>query len=459
MVRSEDLESALRDVTDARFEYSESLRNHGVFEQLHEPILVKSLKMGLIDVLEHTDFRYLYENGVRSAFRVDAKAQLTRSQFDAAWKNIEICKLRYEYLLLQLRGPAKTSTYKPMTADAINKAEPKPWRAQEDNRQAEEIYDTADKFVTINKAVQAEYVSMEITRMMLALCKDVPESKTVETSFTAWRKSQPLGSDNWPDKATFCKWMKDAISKPITTADLIKTFSANKQLKAGLNGFHAYFNKTINEFNRLVEQGVKVSETEAKIRFATNLQPATKTGVLKLIDDDRLMHDEPFLEWMTAIQTKAVRHLSDKANNEAEVNKDAKSNKQMINLAVAEAIKQHKVQLAHAGGQLSAKKQRAALAKKNRNQKAAAAVKQKAALAKAGDGKLIVGKNGQRDIRVPANWKEVMCAKCGILHHAAKDCFHNPNTTRNVPANFKVISDEAKLEEIKQSRIAIYENA
>jgi hypothetical protein len=285
---------------------------------------------------------------------------------------------------------------------------------------------------------------------MLSLCGKNSEGKTVQNSFDAWRKLQTSPDDSWPEKEMMCSWMTNALSKPVTTADLLRDFAGLKQKKPGLAGFHAYISKTIADFNRLKEQSADVSVYEAKIRFTDNLHQGTRKHVIHLVKDERLKQGEPFLEWLEAVRSRAIDRLHADEGENTEEYATKSEIARLCKTAAVNAVREHKRNNNDNGKDHNPNVSKRAKKKAAREARVAAAAAEKE---KKGSFK----RDGAKKFEVPKDWKDKMCSHCGMLYHTKENCFHNPENTKAPSTVTKM--DPAKLAEVKKTRIAGYETA
>lgn len=352
-----------------------------------------------------------------------------------------------------------SSYYKPMQSSAIDKSEPREWTGQRDNRQVTEVYEDAERFVTLTKGVEPAHVTKETTRIILALIKGV-EKKTVEKSFDVWRLAQANPADAWPSKEILCKWMTESLTSPKSVADLLRDFHLVKQLKRGLPAFHAYITKFTTEYQRLIDHGSSTGEPiisvfNAKVQFKDNLDPTARKLVSKEVDDKRLIdHSESLTDWLEAVRTKVVMKLQSESDEPDEAFSKKQRSKE-IKEAVVRALKHHQGdRKRNAPGGKHNK-----IAKLSKKQKRAAAVlADKAAYKGQGAAKAgadVRGKPKWMNIQsVPADWKSKVCTTCGVLGHSHGQCWHNPSNTDGKKPY--VTLSAAELGELKQKRATFY---
>ena len=415
---------------------------------------VKLLTLGL-------DLKAVIENSFPDASSSKHRSKLLK--LEKACLTVAANRAEYE---LQLNATTKPSTartmtsyYKPMQASAIDKSEPREWTGQRDSRQVTEVYEDAERFVTLTKGVEPAHVTKETTRMILALVKGV-EKKTVEKSFDVWRLTQENPADAWPSKELMCKWMTESLTSPKSVADLLREFHQVKQLKKGLPAFHAYITKFTTEYQRLTDHASATGESiisvfNAKVQFKDNMDPTARKLVSKETDDKRLIdHTESLTDWLEAVRSKVVLKLQ----SESDEPDDAFSKKQRakeIKEAVVRALKHHQ-----------GKRDRDAPGGKN-NKKAKLSKKQKRAAAVLAEN---TGQKGQgaakagADVRgkpkwmniqsVPADWKSKVCTLCGVLGHSHGQCWHNPSNKDGKKPYATLTA--AELGELKQRRATFY---
>jgi hypothetical protein len=344
------------------------------------------------------------------------------------------------------KAKAKTSAMtKPMTSDAIEKSSPLPWKGQKDKRRIEEVLESCLQYIVISKGISDEkQIPRERARLVLSLIQ-LPEKTEINRTFMSWRKTQPKPEEAWPSAELLGKWMKDSLTNPTTATQLMEAFTKLKQLQPGLTGFHSYASKFKEEYARLAEAKVVLSDFEAKRLFVQGMHPTvleylkkeTKTSII----EDPTVTFTTFLEELLETSVTEMQGLSQTDDQE-------KDNKR-IRLIISEEMKKRKFGNKPNG----IRKKVIGDKRKGKHLKKVRAAKFEKPK------KPWENKNGT-DFEVPKDWKDKMCGTCGLLYHKSVDCWQSDpyKGAKTRPSSFKPM-DRSALDKLKTERMDKYKKA